>query len=113
MPFDLTRHKAIARGRWVHDHLEFFRQFRRRFKTTGAVSPSSRFLAKALVRPLRESRGPARVLEIGPGTGAVTRKIVELLGPEGHLDLVELNEAFATNLAPSSKTNPVFTASPS
>lgn len=51
-----------------------------------------------MVWPLRERTGAARVLEIGPGTGAVTRHIVGLLGPEDRLDLVELNEAFADNL---------------
>ena len=83
----------------MRDHVEFFGQFRERFKTTGAVAPSSRFLAYAMVWPLAQRSGPARVLEIGPGTGAVTRHIVSSLGPEDRLDLVELNEAFAANLA--------------
>ncbi|MCA9072930.1 MAG: methyltransferase domain-containing protein, partial [Planctomycetaceae bacterium] len=37
-------------------------------------------------------------LEIGPGTGAVTRSIVKLLRPQDCFDLVELNEAFANLL---------------
>lgn len=79
---------------FLGEHLEFFRQYRRRFQTTGAVSPSSRFLARAMTRPYEEHTGPCRVLEIGPGTGAVTRRLVRVLRPEDRLDLVELNENF-------------------
>lgn len=80
--------------RFFGEHVEFFRQYRRRFQTTGAVAPSSRFLARALARPLQQHAGPSRVLEVGPGTGAVTRRIVRLLKPHDHFDLVELNESF-------------------
>lgn len=82
----------------LQEHLAFFRQFRRRFETTGAVAPSSRFLARALTSGLRDRNGAARVLEVGPGTGAVTRQIVRLLKPEDRFDLVEVNEEFAALL---------------
>lgn len=82
----------------MSDYVEFYRQFRKRFETTGAIAPSSRFLAAALTGPLRARKKPARVLEVGPGTGAVTRRIVELLKPGDRLDLVELNEEFAALL---------------
>ena len=91
--------------RRVRDHIEFFRQFRQRFETTGAIAPSSRFLASAMTRPMREANKPLRVLEVGPGTGAVTRKIVTLLGPEDRFDLVELNETFAALLQDRFKTH--------
>jgi len=80
--------------RFLGEHLEFFRQYRHRFQTTGAVAPSSRFLARALARPLRQHADPCRVLEVGPGTGAVTRQIARLLKPEDRFELVELNENF-------------------
>src|SRR6266568_3044798 len=67
----------------------FFRAFRRNFHTTGAILPSSRFLARAMVSDLKGPRGPARILEVGPGTGAVTREIVRLLQDEDRLDAVE------------------------
>jgi phosphatidylethanolamine/phosphatidyl-N-methylethanolamine N-methyltransferase len=76
------------------EHVEFLRQYRHRFETTGAIAPSSRYLARALTRPLEQHNGPARILEVGPGTGAVTRRIVRLLKPDDRLDLVELNEHF-------------------
>ena len=82
--------KRVLRENW-----EFIRQFRQRFHTTGAVLPSSRFLARAMTGPLRERSSPKRVLEVGPGTGAVTREIVRRIGPDDRFDLVEINERFA------------------
>jgi phospholipid N-methyltransferase len=81
---------------FARDHVEFFRQYVRRFETTGAVAPSSRFLARAMTRPLRDCRDrTVRVLEVGPGTGAVTREIVRHIKPGDTLDLVEINADFA------------------
>ncbi|MCH7990232.1 MAG: methyltransferase domain-containing protein [Planctomycetes bacterium] len=84
--------------RAASDHLLFLSQLRKRYTTTGSVAPSSRFLAAALTAPLNASKGPLRILEVGPGTGAVTRRIISLLKPEDRLDLVELNETFAEML---------------
>ena len=39
-----------------------------------------------------------RILEIGPGTGPVTAKIIQQMGPYDTLDLVELNERFVSVL---------------
>ncbi|HEV8072319.1 MAG TPA: methyltransferase domain-containing protein [Planctomycetaceae bacterium] len=85
-------------GCMFRDHREFFRQFRTQFQTTGAIAPSSRRLARAMTRYVAADRGPARILEVGPGTGAVTRRIVALLKADDRLDMVELNEAFAGRL---------------
>jgi phospholipid N-methyltransferase len=73
---------------------DFFREFRRHFQTTGAILPSSRFLARALVKPLRAAHGACRILEVGPGTGSVTREIARRLLPDDRLDAVEINGRF-------------------
>ncbi len=73
---------------------EFFKQFRTTFETTGAIAPSSRFLASDMAGPMKQHQGPKKVLEIGPGTGAVTRQIVKQIQPGDQLDLVELNDKF-------------------
>jgi phosphatidylethanolamine/phosphatidyl-N-methylethanolamine N-methyltransferase len=72
----------------------FLREFRRHFRTTGAILPSSRFLARALVAELRKPRLPGRILEVGPGTGSVTKEIVSQLLPGDQVDAVEINEHF-------------------
>src|SRR5262245_2074207 len=70
----------------------------RHFQTTGALMPSSRFLARALASPLSLPRLPGRILEVGPGTGSVTREIIRRLRPGDQLDAVELNEHFVERL---------------
>lgn len=83
----------------LKNHLLFLRQFRERFETTGAIAPSSRFLAKSMTRYLsKRGEDSVRVLEIGPGTGPVTSRIVGHLRTGDHFDLVELNESFVTLL---------------
>ncbi|QDT97477.1 class I SAM-dependent methyltransferase [Gimesia aquarii] len=73
---------------------EFFKQFRTTFETTGAIAPSSRFLGSNMAGPMSQHQGPKKVLEIGPGTGAVTRQIVKQIQAGDQLDLVELNDKF-------------------
>ena len=72
----------------------FFGQFRQQYTTTGSILPSSRALGRALTRPMRRAKPPRRVLEVGPGTGAVTRVIVQHLRPGDQLDIVEINAKF-------------------
>jgi len=84
----------------LRNYLTFFTQFRKRFETTGAIAPSSRFLAAAMTRFLaaRPPQHPVRILEIGPGTGPVTHQILQLLQPADQLHLVELNPDFVSHL---------------
>jgi phospholipid N-methyltransferase len=76
----------------------FLREYRRHIRATGALLPSSRFLAGALVSELRKPRQPARILEVGPGTGSVTRQLVRHLIPGDHVDAVEINSQFVALL---------------
>ena len=82
----------------------FLREFRRTFHTTGAILPSSPRLGRALARfvPAEASNGdgqlPRRILEAGPGTGAVTQQIVSRRGAGYRLELVKLNERVVNNL---------------
>ncbi len=76
----------------------FFQEFLRTFHTTGAIAPSGRFLATALTRFVQEPALARQILEVGPGTGAVTRRIVAAMRPGDHLDLVELNHRFVERL---------------
>jgi phospholipid N-methyltransferase len=76
----------------------FLKESRRHFRATGALLPSSRFLARTLAAPLSGVRTPCRILEVGPGTGAVTRAIARRLIPGDQLDAVELNPRFVERL---------------
>ncbi len=95
---------------FLSDHWQFWKQFRERFETTGAIAPSSRFLARAMTGPMYRRDRPGRILEIGPGTGAVTQRIVRILKPEDRFDLVELNETFAGLLRDRFEHDPNYRA---
>jgi phosphatidylethanolamine/phosphatidyl-N-methylethanolamine N-methyltransferase len=91
----------------------FFREFRRNFRATGALLPSGKRLAMALTRFITPYGPPKAILEAGPGTGAVTRRILESCGPLDRLDLVEANAAFVNRLKHRFATNRLFrTAAP-
>jgi phospholipid N-methyltransferase len=76
------------------ESLAFLGQFRAQYFTTGSILPSSRALGRALTRWIRRTPPPRRILEVGPGTGAVTRVLVDALRPGDAVDIVEINGAF-------------------
>lgn len=51
-----------------------------------------------MTRSLRECKGTKRVLEVGPGTGAFTKSILNTMTAADSLDIVELNSHFCTIL---------------
>lgn len=87
---------------------EFLRQFRTRYHDTGSVLPSSPALARALASEVRKAAPPRRILEVGPGTGAVTEALLRLLRPGDQLDLVEINEHFVAVLERRFAEEPLF-----
>ena len=63
------------------------------FPTVAAISPSSRYLATAMLEPLPLAR--ARVaLELGAGTGAITHALLDQLPPQATLLVFEINPRF-------------------
>jgi phosphatidylethanolamine/phosphatidyl-N-methylethanolamine N-methyltransferase len=92
----------------LHDHRVFWRQFRQHFHTTGAVLPSGRFLGRALARYVGQQPAGQRILEVGPGTGAVTSHIVRRLTAGDRFDLVELNAEFVGRLNERFATEQAF-----
>lgn len=82
----------------LQEYRLFLQEFWRTYHTTGAILPSSRSLGKALARYVAAEDKPQWVLEVGPGTGAVTRWILPRMRPADRLDLVELNDRFVARL---------------
>ena len=82
----------------ISQHVEFLRRFLANPQQVGAVAPSSRRLSKALTEPLARRTKPSRILEVGAGTGAITRHLIDLLGPDDHLDICELQPDFCAAL---------------
>lgn len=63
------------------------------YKTTGAVAPSSRFLARAMLEPLKLRPGCV-IVELGPGTGVMTRALLDKLPANGTILAFEISERF-------------------
>jgi len=81
--------------RRLKESIHFFREFLAKPGKVGSVAPSSRYLARALTTPLSQNRQPVNILELGAGTGAVTRFIAPLLDGHDRLDICEANRQLA------------------
>ncbi len=78
----------------VENSVKFFGEFVAKPSVTGAIAPSSEFLAKAIVEDL-DLRVAAAVLEYGPGTGIFTDRILRSLGPASKFAAIEVNPRLA------------------
>jgi phosphatidylethanolamine/phosphatidyl-N-methylethanolamine N-methyltransferase len=79
------------------DNLRFLRALITRPKNIGALAPSSAALAKAIADQIDPKAGP--VLEVGPGTGVISRAILARGVPPEQLTLLEYDEDLAGHLA--------------
>lgn len=66
-------------------------------RSTASIVPSSRWLARAMVEPLR-GRRPKVVVEFGPGTGVMTKELLRLMPQDGILLAFEISEEFIAYL---------------
>lgn len=81
----------------LREHVHFLSAFLRAPFKTGSVAPSSRWLAARMVQGVGLTSAQT-VVELGPGTGAITRSIVRELGSETLFVAVEYNPGFAEDL---------------
>lgn len=76
----------------------FLSQTFRSPRSTGAIFPSSEKLADLVIGQAK--LGQAKfVVELGPGTGVFTKKIVAQVDPSSSYLAIEINDAFADHLA--------------
>jgi len=79
--------------------LENLLYFLKDLKQIGAIAPSSKFLAKDLITQFKRRLSnqhcpPLKILEIGAGTGPLTKQISKYLRPQDHFDIVEIHKKF-------------------
>lgn len=72
-------------------------QFLKHPLTTGAIAASSPGLARAMTRGIGLETA-SLVVELGPGTGAITRSILRLMAPGTRLVAIEINPGLAARL---------------
>ena len=80
------------------DETRFIKTLLERPRLTGAVAPSGRFLARAMAKAV-DPRGDSLIVELGPGTGPVTRALIERGVARERLTLVECDRDFCRLLA--------------
>ena len=71
----------------------FLKQFFKQKKMVGSIAPSSRFLSAKMLNhlPLKQAKF---IVELGPGNGVFTEKILAKMGDDSQLLVIELNEEF-------------------
>lgn len=67
------------------------------FQSTASIAPSSRYLARAMVKPLALQQAKVAI-ELGPGTGAMTRHMLKVLPADAKLIAFEINPRFVEYL---------------
>jgi phosphatidylethanolamine/phosphatidyl-N-methylethanolamine N-methyltransferase len=77
----------------IADEARFFRSWLDNPALAGAVSPSGRFLARMMARYVDPIKG-GPIVELGPGTGAITEALLERGIAPGRLFLVEFDPGF-------------------
>jgi phosphatidylethanolamine/phosphatidyl-N-methylethanolamine N-methyltransferase len=96
--------KALA------DYWHFFASFLRKPWTVGAVAPSSTHLSRAVLRDCA-LKNANTVVELGAGTGAITRHIVESIGPRTLFITLELDARHVARLRERHRGVKVYRAS--
>lgn len=81
----------------MHKRIDFFKVAVKNLKTSGTIAPSSRFLAKRMLKSIDFSTSKVLV-ELGPGNGAITNQILKEMAPDAHLICFEVNDDFYQHL---------------
>jgi phosphatidylethanolamine/phosphatidyl-N-methylethanolamine N-methyltransferase len=89
--------RALKKPLRLADEVRFFRSWIEKPLHMGAVMPSGRVLARTMAQYVDvDSQGP--VVELGPGTGAITNALIEHGIDQKRLVLVEYNPGFCALL---------------
>ncbi|HVT48729.1 MAG TPA: methyltransferase domain-containing protein [Vicinamibacterales bacterium] len=89
--------EASSTGAGLRDHFLLFSRFLRSPRTVGALTASSRALAEAMVTGL--DHGQSRhIVELGPGTGALTGAIVDRLGTDSRFLAIDIDPRFVQQI---------------
>ncbi len=75
----------------------FFKEAVKNYKTSGTVAPSSKYLAKKMLKEIDFSNAKV-IIELGPGNGAITNTILNKIEPNSILICFEINDAFYKEL---------------
>ncbi len=75
----------------------YFKSLLKDFKHTGSIIPSSKSLTHKMLEKIDFSTTDL-LLELGPGTGCMTKEILKRMKKDAHLVCVEINPEFCSRL---------------
>jgi phospholipid N-methyltransferase len=87
----------LPTGSTGSDRTAFLRSFLRDWRAVGSVTPSSRFLVRAMLDEVDFGRA-RRLVEYGPGTGVFTAEALRRLAPDGQLLALDTEPSFVEAL---------------
>ena len=73
----------------MSSRINFLKEALKNINTLGTVTPSSRFLSKRMLKEINFLKADV-IVELGPGTGAITKYILENLSPKATLICFEI-----------------------
>src|SRR3989344_2154688 len=79
------------------EQLLFIKNSVKDFYRVGAVAPSSRFLAERMARATLINNAQT-IIELGAGTGAITKELLKILPLQGRITILEINPDFVSFL---------------
>ncbi|HLG96552.1 MAG TPA: methyltransferase domain-containing protein [Bryobacteraceae bacterium] len=97
---DISPNAAPPKNGSIHEHLAyrlFFQESLRTIRITAALLPSSRFLTTAMLEQV-DFRNVRTLVELGSGTGVITREILRRMSQDSRLFTLEINRKFVRHL---------------
>jgi len=88
---------SSKKGSSIAERVEFLGQYLRNPCSIGSLTPSSNDLTDAMLQDL-DLKNARLIVELGPGTGPVTRKILERMGKQTSLVCFEINQDICARL---------------
>lgn len=77
--------------------IKFIKGFIKNWKEVGSVIPSSRFLVNKMIEPIDFKKAKI-IVELGPGLGCFTNKILEMMREDARLMIFETSSDFCREL---------------
>ena len=87
------KEKNNKRRKFQDNRIAFLQGFLKEPQQVGSIIPSSRFLEQRLVE-ITQVADARTVVELGPGTGGTTRKLLKSMRPDARLVAIEINPDF-------------------
>ncbi|MBL7663395.1 methyltransferase domain-containing protein [bacterium] len=92
----------------IKAYATFVSELTRRYSEIGSICPSSKALARAMVSPLDDQDTRRKILEVGPGTGPLTREVLKVLTAHDQFMVCEINSRLLQTLRHQLSSNPYY-----